>query len=44
MKNLKAFVGFGRCTFLEIVIKENELLKELFLLDLSQGDEVLIPQ
>lgn len=43
LKNLKAFVGFGCCTFLEIALKEIELMKELFVMDLEQGDVILIP-
>ena len=43
MRNLKAFIGYGRCTYLEIVIKQLQLVKELFILDVEQGDEVIIP-
>ena len=43
MKNLKAFVGYGQCTYLEICLKEIQLVKELFVLDLEQGHEVMIP-
>lgn len=30
-------------TFLELILKRQELIKELFLLNISQGDEVVIP-
>ena len=43
LKNLKAFSGFGRCTYMEIVLKEIELAKEMFLMDLCMGDEVIMP-
>ena len=43
MRNLKAFIGYGRCTYLEIVLKQLQLVKELFILDIEQGDEVIIP-
>ena len=29
MKNLKSFIGFGRCTYIEICLKEIELAKKL---------------
>ena len=43
MKHLKAFSGYGRCTYLEIILKEIELLKDMFILDLEQGNELPIP-
>lgn len=43
MKNLKAFSGFGRCTYLEIVLREIQLVKQIFILDLTMGDEVIVP-
>lgn len=43
LKNLKAFSGFGRCTYLQIVVKEIELKRQDFIMDLQQGDEVIIP-
>lgn len=43
MKNLKAFVGFGRCTYMDLCLKELEIAKELFVLELIQGDETIIP-
>lgn len=43
MRNLKAFIGYGRSTYLEIVLKQLQLVKELFILDIEQGDEVIIP-
>ena len=43
MKYLKAFVGFGKTIFMELVIKEIELSKELFMLEIDQGDETMLP-
>ena len=43
MKNLKAFIGYGRCTYLEILDKNIELAKDLFVLDLGFGNEISIP-
>ena len=37
MKNLRAFSGFGRCTFIELVEKTIELAKVMFILDLGLG-------
>ena len=41
--HLKAFQSYGHCTYLEIMVKEKQLAREIFLLDVSQGDEVCIP-
>ena len=43
MKNLKAFSGFGRCTYIDIVLKELQVTKIMFMMDLCMGDEVIIP-
>lgn len=43
IKNLKIFSGFGRCTYSEIILYQIERVKQLFTLDLCQGDEVMIP-
>lgn len=43
LKTLKAFVGYGRCTYLEILLREIEVMKEIFILDVEQGDEISIP-
>lgn len=43
LKCLKAFVGYGRCTYMEIVLKEIELAKEMFILDLTNKYEADIP-
>lgn len=44
MKNLRAFSDYGRCTFLEIVLKTIELTQELFIIDLNYGTEISIPE
>ena len=44
MKYLRAFSGFGRTTYLELVIREIELSKEIFMLELELGDEAIIPK
>ena len=43
LKCLKAFVGYGRCTYIEIVLKEIELAKLIFVLDLTNKYEANIP-
>lgn len=43
MKKLRAFIAFGQCTYNEILIKEIQLVKEIFIMDLEQGDEIAIP-
>ena len=43
LKYLKAFVGFGRTTYMELVLKEIELSKEILILDLELGTEAIIP-
>ena len=40
---LKAFSGYGRCMFMEIVLKEIELTKEIFVLDIVNKFDVAIP-
>ena len=42
--NLRAYRSNGMCTYLEILLKEKQLAREIFLLDVSQGDEVCIPK
>ena len=44
MSNMSAFKGFGRCTFIEIILKKILLIKELFINDIENGDEVAIPK
>lgn len=43
LKNIKAFSGFGRSTYIDIVLREIQITRELFLMDLSMGDDVIIP-
>lgn len=43
LKNLKAFSGHGRCMYIKIVLKEIELIKKIFILDIEQGEEVALP-
>ena len=43
MKKLKAFAGDGSCTYPEILIFQIEMAKKLLILNLSQGDQVRIP-
>ena len=43
MKNLKMGSGYGRTVFIELLLREIELVKQLFILDISQGQEVSIP-
>lgn len=43
LKSLKAFSGYGRCTYMEIVLKEIELAKEIFVLDIANKNDVAIP-
>lgn len=40
---LKAFSGYGRCMFMEIVLKEIELAKEIFILEVISKFEVPLP-
>ena len=44
LMNLNAFIGFGRCTYLEIILHRIQLIKELFIMDIEHGDEVAIPK
>lgn len=44
LKCLKAFTGYGRCTYMEVVLKEIELVKEKFKLDLMYMHEARIPE
>lgn len=41
--HLRAYKAQGQCTYLEILLKEKQLTREIFLLDVSQGDDVRIP-
>lgn len=43
LKNLRAFSGHGRCSYIKIVLKEIELIKKIFILDIEQGEEVALP-
>ena len=43
LKCLKAFVGYGRCTYIEVVLKEIQLAKEMFVMDLTNKFEADIP-
>lgn len=44
LKHLKAFVKYGRCTYMEIVLKEISLAKQLFMLDITNKNDVAIPK
>lgn len=44
MKHLKAFVGYGRVTYIELVLKEIELERDIFMMELSMGNETIIPR
>ena len=37
------FTGYGNMTYIKISLKEIKLSKELFVLNIQQGDEVYIP-
>ena len=41
---LRAFSGYGQCVFLDLLLLEKSLSREIFLLDVEQGDEVRIPK
>lgn len=43
LKSLKAFVGYGRCCYNEIVLREIELARELFELDCLNKYQATIP-
>lgn len=43
-KALKAHSGFGKCTYIEIVLKEIEISKLLLIQDIYQGKDVVIPK
>jgi len=43
MKNLKAFSAYASITYLQIVMKSFQLVKDLFVIDVAHGDEVVIP-
>lgn len=38
-----AFTGYGNMTYIKITLKEIKLSKELFVLQVQQGEEVFIP-
>ena len=44
MKDLKAFVGYGRVTYIELILKEIELQRDIFMMELSMGNETVIPR
>ena len=35
--------GYGNLTYLKVTLKEIKLIKELFVMQVEQGDEVFIP-
>ena len=39
IKNLKSFSAFGCLTYCELIMKCNQLMKDIFVLDVEQGDE-----
>lgn len=43
LKLLQGIGGFQGLTFIDIVLKRITIAKQLFLLNISQGDENLIP-
>lgn len=43
MKLVSRFQSLKGVTYLELILKRIELIKELFLLNIAQGDEVVIP-
>lgn len=43
LKNLRAFSGYGRSSYIQIMLKDIELIKKMFILDIEQGEEVAIP-
>ena len=43
LKNLKVFPSFRQPYNIQIAIKDIELVKKIFILDIEQGDEVIIP-
>ena len=43
LKSLKAFVGYGRCTYMEIILKEIELANQLFQLEVLNKHYATIP-
>ena len=44
LKLLRTIGGFKGLTLIEILLDEIRLAKEIFLLDIAQGDEILIPR
>ena len=43
LKNLRAFSGYGNSSFIQIMLKEIELVKQIFVHDVEQGEEVALP-
>ena len=44
LKLLRTIGAFKGLTLIEILLNEIRLAKEIFLLDIAQGDEILIPR
>jgi len=43
LKNMKAFSDYGSLTYIMIALKTIQLVKDIFVLDVEQGDEIIIP-
>lgn len=43
LKAMKTHSGFGKCTYIEIVMYEIQMSKDLMIYDIFQGSEVIIP-
>ena len=43
LKNLKVFSGYGQSSYISIVLKDILLIKQMFIMDVEQGEEVAIP-
>lgn len=43
LKQFKFFSGYSQTAYLIITLKEIELMRKIFILDIEQGDEVVIP-
>ena len=44
MKHLRAFVGYGMVTYIELVLKEIQLSREIFMMEIVLGNDTIIPR